>query len=291
VEKPSRRQQVRGVVAVAAALLVGAVLPVAIAAATGRHLGLTASAPVASCSPPFSSTELPVAAQSPPCGPLLQASPAAGLADGQLVTVTGASWSPKIVVGIVECGPGATSPTGCDLSTLLEVPTNGRGKFTTPYVVSRIIIPSGTPIDCASGGCFLGAANVNDFGEAASTPMAFDPNLPLAPPLQLGGTVNATDTVHVHQGIVELAGTVTCNRPAVVQLQGQLRQIYHRAIFSSYFFQQLLCLPTTTGWAVKVLPENGLFDVGNASVLVDLYGSADGSTSSASVTAKIQLTT
>ncbi|HMD46287.1 MAG TPA: neocarzinostatin apoprotein domain-containing protein [Acidimicrobiales bacterium] len=264
MDAPRRRQRVFGAAAVVLAAAVGAVLPVAPVSAAGRH--------------------------SSPGGPQVTISPAAGLADGQVIQVTGSHFSGRVPIGLVECLTGATGPSTCDLSNTVEVRSSGSGKFSTTFIVSRLITVNGVTTDCVTpGACILGVGNVFDYAEAVGVPLAFDPSLPLAPPLQIGATVSPTNTVYNNRGIVALTGTVTCNRPAQVQLNVTLRQVYHRAIFYGGFSSPVRCLGPSGPWNGKVFPQNGLFTVGNATVALEVFASADGTTAFGGSTTKVAL--
>ena len=78
-----------------------------------------------------------------------------------------------------------------------------------------------------------------------------------------------------------LSGTVTCNRPVMASISGELSQVYHRFIFSSYFSVSVLCT-SSTNWSAVVQPTNGLFDRGSASVSDGFASGYVGGTSSQS---------
>ena len=95
--------------------------------------------------------------------------------------MTGSGFSADAGIGMVECEPGATGASQCDLSTLLEIVSDGSGDFTTPYTVSRTSYPrltnpsDTTQIDCAKAACLLGAADITNYSVAAATHLSFNP--------------------------------------------------------------------------------------------------------------------
>jgi hypothetical protein len=217
-------------------------------------------------------------ATTPPV-PTVTVRPATGLADGQLVWVHGSGFSAGATVALVECEAGALNESDCDLTTLQTVATDLSGGLVSPYIVSRALVVGGTSIDCAvPPGCALGSANLADVSQAASTPLRFDPSLPFAPPLQLSVAVDPTGTVKPRTGFSTLTGSLTCNRAALVELQGELKQIYLRFIFSSAFAAGVLCRPgSAVPWKAYVRASNGLFAPGHARVLGQAYVALDDS--------------
>jgi hypothetical protein len=223
--------------------------------------------------------------------PSIAAVPSTNVADGQVISVTGSGFSPSASVAVIECQTGATSESGCDLSTYITVTASTGGSFSTPFIASRFIHPGGgtTSLDCAvSGACFLGAANIADLSEGASTPLSFNPTAPTPPPLAIGGTLSPTGTVGKKTGVATLSGTVTCNRPAYISVNGELSQVYHRFIFSSYFFFSVLCTSSNT-WTAVVQPTNGLFGKGAASVDATAFGSVGGTSSQVNLSGPVTL--
>jgi hypothetical protein len=222
--------------------------------------------------------------------PSVQAQPSTGIADGQVITVTGSGFTAGATIAVMECQTGTTSESGCDLSTYILTTASNSGAFSTPFIASRYLHLSGpTTVDCAvPGACFLAAANLNNFAEAASTPITFDPTAPAPPPLQLGGSLSPSGTVDQKTGVASLSGTVTCNRPAYATVSGELSQIYHRFVFSSYFSGSVLCT-STTNWALSVQPTNGLFGQGATSVTATVSRSVGGIYSQVDVSGPVTL--
>jgi hypothetical protein len=206
------------------------------------------------------------------CGPpTLTVDPATGLVDGQSVSVTGSGFTPFSGVAMVECEAGATGPAQCDLSSELEVGTDGSGSFATTYTVSRVLEISTNEngkekvFNCGANRCILGAADVNNYSIAASTPLGFKPHSPLA----FRATVAATSTVTTKTGVAEIAGTVTCTQLDTVDIYVELQQRYKRFNFTNDGEATVECKGHTP-WTVPVPPGFGLFGVGAANVQAEL---------------------
>jgi hypothetical protein len=285
-----RRLQQRarlGVVAAASLVLLVLVLP---QVATGIGLGslvgrLTSSGGCGSSGSSGSTTVTTITSGSgsgsgsSSCGPpTLVPSPNSGLADGQSITVTGTGFTPFSAVGMVECKVNSANASGCDLSTLFEVGTDGSGSFTTTYTVSRVLdfpgkgnpvppygLPPGRKFDCAVSRCGLGAADLSDYSIEASASLAFNPQIPLA----LRGTVAPVDTVVTHTGVATIVGTVTCTQPRAVDINVELQQEYRRFNFTNGGAATVFCSGHTP-WSVTVPPALGLFGVGTAVVQAEI---------------------
>ena len=221
--------------------------------------------------------------------PTVHAKPSTGVADGQVIAVTGAGFSPGATIAVIECQSGATGPSGCDLSTLHTTTATSTGTFSTPFIASRYLNIFPTRVDCAvAHACILGAANFANIAQAASTPLTFNPKAPPPPPLVVGATLNPTGTVVRKTGVATVSGTVTCNRPVFASINGELRQIYHRFVFSNYFFTTVLCT-SSSNWSVLVQPGNGLFGRGSASADVSVYGNVGGTSSQVALSGTVTL--
>jgi hypothetical protein len=225
--------------------------------------------------------------------PSIQAQPSTNVADGQVISVTGAGFTPSAMIAVIECQTGATSESGCDLSTYELVSASATGSFSTPFIAERYLHlsnPSPTMIDCAvSGACILVAANYANTSEAAAIPLMFDPSAPPPPPLVIGGSLSSTGTVGHKSGVATLSGTVSCNRPVLISVFGQLSQTYHRFIFSSDFSSNNVLCTSSATWTIVVQPQNGLFGRGAASVSGYISGSVGGSSSQVDLSGTVTL--
>jgi hypothetical protein len=201
------------------------------------------------------------------CGPpTLTVNPNTGLLDGQSVSVTGSGFTPFSGVAMVECEDHATGAAQCDLSSELEVGTDGSGSFATTYTVSRVLEISTKDgnekvFNCGADRCMLGAADIFNYSIAASSPLGFKPHSPLA----FRATVAPTSTVNTKTGVAEIAGTVTCTQLDTVDIYVELQQRYKRFNFTNEGEATVECLGHTQ-WTVPVPPGFGLFGVGAANV-------------------------
>jgi len=240
---------------------------------------------------PSGSPIAPVIATTGAPSTTLTAHPSTGLADGQTITAAGSGFTPGASVALVECQTGSVAESGCDLSTVHFVTTTAHGAFSAPYVVARLITAGGVRIDCATRhACILGAGNVADPSQGATTPLAFNPKIHPLPPLKLSGTLDATGTVVPRTGVATVSGTITCNRPVTAGLEGQLSQIYRRFIFRSDASGQIACVASKPqAWTLTFQPQTGLFATGAATAQVFLTGSIEGTTSEVTLSGTVRL--
>jgi hypothetical protein len=158
----------------------------------------------------------------PPPPPSLTVTPSTGLVQGDVVEVVGTDFAPNQGVGVVQCLPdaGGSSGPGCDLSTLLFVPSDSSGGFTTTFTPLRIITTANGTHDCALEACIIGAG-VPPGNEGDRVTIAFDPNVPPPPP----PTVAITPSEGLRDGQVvtvtgkdfrpgQSIGVVQCGNPA-----------------------------------------------------------------------------
>jgi hypothetical protein len=223
--------------------------------------------------------------------PSVQATPSTNVADGQVISVTGSGFTPSATIAVIECQAGTTSETGCDLSTYILTTGSSTGGFTTPYVASRYIHTSSpTTVDCSlSVACILVAANDVNTSEAAAIPLRFNLSAVPLPALVLNATVSTTGTVTKKTGVATLSGTITCNRPVMVSVSGQLSQTYHRFLFTSYFSSRNVLCTSSTNWSVVVQPQNGLFGHGMATVTGYATRSVGGTSTQSEISGTVTL--
>lgn len=118
-----------------------------------------------------------------PPKPVVTVSPNTGLADLQVVTMTGAGFSANASIATLQCRPGATGPEGCDLATLTYLSADGSGAFTTKRAVRRLVGIGGANVNCATpNSCVLAAANISNYAESNGVTLAFDPSKPFVKP-------------------------------------------------------------------------------------------------------------
>jgi hypothetical protein len=127
-----------------------------------------------------------------PPPPTVTVSPSTGLADGQVVTVSGSGFSPHASVGMSQCRAGAATATDC-AGGFQVASADANGSFSTQLTVhTQLRITSFSPggplglglvpftstvttVDCttAPGVCVIGAANLADFTEGGAASLSF----------------------------------------------------------------------------------------------------------------------
>ena len=211
--------------------------------------------------------------------PTVSATPNHDLADGQEISVSASGFAPDTEMAVVECATNEISPATCDLATVAFAFTDANGAYSDfPFTVSRIL-SDGT--DCAlNGGCYIGTQDSAATGPTASTLVTFDPNIPPLPQLEVSVRFDKTPKVN-SKGVVAIKGTVVCkNRGADVEVDVDLRQIFHRAIFESFGFTFVSCdADTKVPFRITVRPQNGIFGPGPAVLRFQAFA---GTTSSSS---------
>jgi hypothetical protein len=111
--------------------------------------------------------------------PAIVVTPRTGLASGQTLHVTGSGFAAKQDVAGVECLRGAKDPSACDLGNVAFVTSDANGGFTTTFVAHRTLLTGAGFTDCAPAACEMLFALASDFTKQATTPLAFDPTVPL----------------------------------------------------------------------------------------------------------------
>jgi hypothetical protein len=93
-----------------------------------------------------------------------------------------------------------------------------------------------------------------------------------------GDVTVESSTVDPDTGIATIAGTVTCNQPSALGLQGELRQLRGEIFVArGWFYQNAYCLPgSLMDWSVDVDSETGVaFGTGDARIRWDSIGLRD----------------
>jgi hypothetical protein len=202
----------------------------------------------------------------------LVVTPNTGLVDFQIVTVDGTGFPPNTSVGLVQCTNGAADPTtDCDLNTLQIPTTDGNGDYSTPFTVQRLITTSAGQIDCAPANCSMFSSEF-DLSSIASAPLAFDPNVPPQPRLELGLTVDPRGTVVSKTGAVTVRGTVTCNMAADVFVDVFITQRAGRLLIQGEASTDVSC-DGSANFAATGTGFNGIFKGGSADVDATAQGS------------------
>lgn len=97
---------------------------------------------------------------------------------------------------------------------------------------------------------------------------------PAPPPLELEISIDPVGTVVPSKGVATVSGTLTCSRPAFVEVFGDLQQRAGRVIIRGFFFDFVEC-DGTVPWTATVIGENGLFVGGRATVDVFAFSFDD----------------
>jgi hypothetical protein len=88
------------------------------------------------------------------------------------------------------------------------------------------------------------------------------------PPLAISVSVDPVGSVVPSKGVATVRGTVTCNRPVFVSLDGQLQQQIGRATVSGWLSAGVVCDGTTpAAWSSVVTSTPGTFIGGRAAAL------------------------
>ncbi|MFV2104016.1 enediyne antibiotic chromoprotein [Micromonospora sp. LOL_024] len=135
-------------------------------------LGLTVTGSAPAAGAPTKPGEAPA-----PAAPMVTATPATGLADGQVVTVDAAGLRPNTVFHIGQCAiVGNEMP--CNDAETVSVSTTASGTLSTKLPVRltyrRTLGPDGTPwgvVDCSGVPCGIGM--FNNLGEGTGVAISF----------------------------------------------------------------------------------------------------------------------
>lgn len=152
-------------------------------------------------------------------GGTITVTPATGLVDGQVVTVTGTGLPPGTELEIFQCRAGAVDESGCSGSVAFDLATDNVGGFTYTIQVDAFTFgwgvlasgQGGDEIDCRAGpeACFIGVGFLADAGESTKAPISFDPTAPLRPPVS--ATVEPSTNLRDGQ-VVRVEGKNLSNR-------------------------------------------------------------------------------
>jgi neocarzinostatin family protein len=166
--------------------------------------------------------------------PVMTATPATSLDDGQDITVTGKGFRAGDDYLLSECVAGSTDGSQCvaedGLGNVEQVEAKGHaGRFSVTFQVARVLTLIDGTVDCAQApGCVIGAIDENDpFGsvDSAAT-VSFDPSVKPLPPLNLSLHINPTGQIvaggHGRSG-PEISGSITCDRPTATPVSFQMQ--------------------------------------------------------------------
>jgi hypothetical protein len=222
--------------------------------------------------------------------PMIAVTPDTDLVDFQTVTVSGSGFPADTDLGIVECATGPPTIDACDLDTLGFVVTDAAGTFSTDFTVERLIeTPAAGPVDCAVawGTCAVGVGTL-DVSQTAIAPLAFDPDVPPQPRLEIGVTIDPVGTVTPKTGAATVSGTVTCSSPAEVFVDVSASQRAGRVNVLGFGFAQVSCKGEAT-WTTSLEPFNGRFVGGKLLVDAFAFGFDDQQDDDAEASAVVRL--
>jgi len=159
--------------------------------------------------------------------------------------------------------------------TVVRLTTDGSDYFAFIDVFERT--PSGNYnlIACDSNPIFTANAGTTYY-VAVSSPdssggtLAFSA-LDLGAPLEITVSLNSSVLVNKKLGTATVAGLVTCNNPAGVDVYGQLRQKLGRRMIPGGFYTHVSC-DGETPWSAIARSDQGPFSSGSAELLADVYG-------------------
>ena len=139
--------------------------------------------------------------------------PNAGLADLETVTVAGSGFIPNHDLNIAQCdlfngGAGGV----CYAPTRESDRSDSSGAFTTSFIVRRVIVQTGSSVDCASAPAKCGII-VQDVTHTVVATLTFDPSVPANAP-----KVTATPDTGLHEAdTVQISGSgFTPNQKIVI---------------------------------------------------------------------------
>jgi Neocarzinostatin family len=114
--------------------------------------------------------------------PTLSVHPAAGLVDGQSVSVTASGFAPGAHLDYGVCLPGPFDISGCDVMHAQFAIADASGGFRGSVTVTASITIREAGLDCtvAPGTCVFTVADANDFSVHAGVPLTF--GSPPSPP-------------------------------------------------------------------------------------------------------------
>ncbi len=154
---------------------------------------------------------------------------------------------------------------GSDYDTTLSVYTGSRGALTqiacnddAGGLQSRVVF------DAVAGETYFIMAG--SFASGPGGNLVFSVDV-APPPLEIDLSINPTGLFNSRTGVATIRGTVTCSRPAFVDLFGELTQKVGRFLIRGFFGTFFEC-DGETAWSATVTSDNGLYLGGPANATV-----------------------
>ena len=157
---------------------------------------------------------------------------------------------------------------GSDYDTTLSVYTGSRGALTQIACNDDAAetLQSRVRFNATEGVTYF--FMVGSFFDSPGGNLVFSvEEIPLIVPLEVSVSIDPVGSVVPKAGIATIHGTVTCSRPASVDLFGELAQRAGRVIIRGFFEEFLECSGETP-WSATVTGENGRFAGGRAQASV-----------------------
>ena len=215
-----------------------------------------------------------VAASPASAQPAITVTPDTDLVDFQTVTVSGSGFPANTTLGIVMCTADSASEADCDLNTSGLILSDAAGAVATDFTVERLIeTPASGEVDCGAtpGTCVLIVATL-DGSQVAQAPLAFDPDVPPQPRLEIGVSVDPVGSVTPKTGTGTISGTVTCSSPAEVFVDIFASQRAGRVDVQGFAFTEAIACDGSATWTADLQGANGRFVGGKLNVDVFAFG-------------------
>jgi lysophospholipase L1-like esterase len=177
----------------------------------------------------------------------ISVSPATGLTDGQVVTVTGTGFVPNESVSVGQCVVGRSCPA-YDSNWVAD----DSGRFSVSYVVSR----------CPSTQCAI-TAHGAAYPDAVPLSFAAGPTLP---PLRVSTKPSTRISISPRTGAAVVRGTMTCTRPGLVTINAGIRELTRTPVALEGINRTVnfVCKQGTNRWRADVFAIGGSFVPGKA---------------------------
>ncbi|WIX92230.1 enediyne antibiotic chromoprotein [Amycolatopsis sp. DG1A-15b] len=120
-------------------------------------------------------------ASAAPAAPALTASPSSGLADGQVVDVSGTGYAAGSTIVLLECDAAQPAGRACDKAALVATVAGADGALAAKLTVHKAFQAvdlstgaAGATVDCATAHCVIASADTSNTGsEGAGVSITF----------------------------------------------------------------------------------------------------------------------